>query len=88
MSQRAIDAIYRRFLELCDAYVDNPDVLTALALDDALGQLKQATDSELCDEHLIGLLHDLRRIIPQREPAEFQRLLGAIRDRATEHGLG
>jgi hypothetical protein len=87
MSKQDIDALYRRFQELCDAYVENPDVLTGLALDDVVGQLKQAAVSQLIDRRMMGLLYDLRRVIPRREPAEFQRLLGEIRDRAIEHNL-
>jgi hypothetical protein len=87
MSQQVIDAVYRRFQELCDAYVENPDVLTALALDDVVGQLKEAAAAQLRDDRLKSLLCDLRRVIPQRQPAEFQRLLGQIRDLATEHDL-
>jgi hypothetical protein len=87
MIQDAIESIFRRFQELCDAYLENPDVLTGLALDEVVGQLKQAAAGQLQDQEMVRLLFELRRLIPRREPAEFRRLLDAVRNRAIEHDL-
>lgn len=82
-----IEALYRRFLSLCDVYVDNPELLTGLTLDEVAGQLKQACATELHDPMMQELLHRLLRAIPRGDVAEFHCLLDDIRAAALEHGL-
>jgi hypothetical protein len=47
MNGSDLTALYQRFLSLCVAYVANPDILTALALDQVTGQFPQACASQL-----------------------------------------
>jgi len=83
----SIEALYQRFLVLCDAYAENPELLTGLTLDEVAGQLKQACATELKDPVMQELLHRLLRAIPRGDVAEFHRLLDGIRAAALEHGL-
>jgi len=87
MDRNELVTLYQRFLVLCEAYVENPDILTGLALDELTGRFKQASISQLGDQALHELLHRLLRAIPRQDMGEFQRLLGEIRSAATEHDL-
>lgn len=87
MNRTDLSVLYQRFLLLSEAYVENPDVLTGLALDEVTGQFRQACASQLDDPALPTLLHGLLRIIPRRDMGEFHRLLDKIRASATEYDL-
>lgn len=79
--------VYRRFNTLCESYNENQDMLTALALDEVVGHLKQATTVMPNATAFHDLLDSLTRTISHNDMAAFHRLQEAIRNAAEEYDL-
>jgi len=80
-------ALYSRFLELSERFLDQPGVILGLELDGVTVNFKRACASRLGDPLMASALHDFLKAIAPQEIETLRSALEVVTEGARRHGL-